>query len=135
MREPGFKLLVWLFLAGVLLGGGCKCELVGEGIVRTELYFGLSRPDGGQVSENEWEEFVGRYIADRFMGGFTVVDGRGWWRDENGEMISERSKVVIVIHRESVQARADIEYVRKKYKELFGQESVLQVTGSAEVSY
>lgn len=135
MREDSFRLLLSLILAGVLLGAGCRCELVGEGTVRTELYFGLSRADGGQVSEKEWEDFVDRYVADRFKDGFTVVNGRGWWRDENGEMISEKSKVVIVIHRESVQARADIEYVRKKYKELFGQESVLQVTGSAEVSY
>ncbi len=135
MRGPGFNLLVWLFLAGVLFSTGCRCELVGEGIVRTELYFGLSRSDGSQVSEKEWEEFVDRYVADRFVSGFTIVDGQGWWRNESGEMVSEKSKVLIVIHRESTQAGADIEYIRKKYKELFGQESVLRVTGRVQSSY
>jgi hypothetical protein len=135
MQGPGFRLLASLILAGVLLGAGCRCELVGEGIVRTELYFGLSRADGGQVTEREWEEFVDKYVVGRFKDGFTVVDGQGWWRNEEGEMISEKSKVLIVIHRESAQAQADIKYVRKKYKELFGQESVLRITDGVEVSY
>jgi hypothetical protein len=112
---------------------GSACE-EGE-VVRTELYFGLSMPGGGVVSESQWEEFVDGYITTKFKKGLTVVDANGQWVGETGEVIKEGTKMVILVHSDSKDAEEAIGYIREKYKELFEQESVLRVSDCVEADF
>ena len=140
------KVKVVFFLAGVISLAGCgpspSTGLRGSGLscedgagVRTELFFGLGKPSGGLVSQSEWERFVEEYITPRFKNGLTIVDASGQWMDKKGEITQERARIVILFHGGSEEAERSIEYIRDKYKQLFGQESVMRISMCAEVVY
>jgi hypothetical protein len=105
--------------------GACS---VGEAMVETQLFFGLSKPKGGTVSAREWQAFVAGEIAPRFPEGFSVIDGAGYWRDgATQRTISEKSKVVVRLHPVSREADAAIGAIVEAYKTTFEQEAVLRV--------
>ena len=104
-------------------------------MVRTELYFGLSQKGGGVVTAQEFDAFVDEVITPRFPDGFTIVDAVGQWRDSTGNIIWERSKLLIVLHDSGERAAKAIEEIRDLYKSKFGQESVMRVTSTAGVSF
>ncbi len=94
--------------------------------VQSTLYFGLSRTDGGRVEEAQWKDFLARDVTPKFPDGFTVIDGYGQWRDAKAVIISEPTKVLIIVHPmtdENTQVIADI---RKAYVKRFHQEAVFQ---------
>jgi hypothetical protein len=110
-----------------------------EKFVRTELYFGLTRSDKSTLTDDEWSLFVDEIITPRFPDGFTVVDGKGQWRNKEGKIAKENSKVFILVYsrKERAAAGKKIDEIREEYKKRFDQESVLRVdiTKSILVSF
>jgi Protein of unknown function (DUF3574) len=109
------------------------CALLAPGVatepwVRTELFFGTSRPDGTAVSEADWEAFLDAEITPRFPDGLTVLSGAGQWQGENGQIVEERSKLVILLYPRGAidESNAEIEAIRTAYEQRFHQESVLR---------
>jgi hypothetical protein len=102
---------------------------------RTEMFFGLSRPDGGVVSDQEWQAFVNETITPRFPDGFTVVDGQGQWREANGHIAQERSKLLLILHLRDEAATAKLDEIRAAYKQRFNQEAVIRETTDVTVSF
>jgi hypothetical protein len=100
----------------------------GDIAMQTDLYFGLSRSDGGMVSENEWRGFLDSTITPRFPDGLTVLDVRGQWRGADGRIITEPSKVVILIHPANTLRDGAIEEIRELYRKRFMQESVMRIS-------
>src|SRR4051794_7928272 len=93
------------FLSALLLAlclSGCHCdnhETAAASIatvsrdtefVKTELYFGLSKP-GGTVSASEWNKFLDEQVTPSFKDGLTVVDGKGQWLNQAGVVTKEGS--------------------------------------------
>src|SRR4051794_14139182 len=74
------------------------CEPGDQAMVRDMLYFGRNRPDGGKVSQAEWDQFLNEVITPGFPGGPTVVRGVGQWRGASGKAEREVSEVVTVLH-------------------------------------
>ncbi|EIJ41118.1 Protein of unknown function (DUF3574) [Beggiatoa alba B18LD] len=109
--------------------------LYGDLFVQTELYFGLSIPTGGTVSEEQWSQFVNEYVTPAFPDGLTMINGNGQYLMSNGEIAHEGSKVLILLHQNSAENSAKIEAIRTKYKALFAQESVMRVTTLTGVSF
>jgi hypothetical protein len=112
-------------------GEGCAFvapEAEAEPWVRTELFFGTSKPDGSAVSEAEWEAFLDAEITPRFPEGLTVLSGNGQWQEEDGDIVEERSKIVILLYpRVAVdESNTEIEQIRAAYETRFQQESVLR---------
>ena len=104
---------------------GCR---VGDALVETQLFFGLSKPKGGAVSARAFDAFVAREVAPRFPEGFTVLDGAGFWRDNTSQRtIAEKSKVVVRLHGGDAAADQAIGAIVEAYKTTFDQESVLRV--------
>ena len=101
--------------------------------IQTELFFGLSKPDGTNVTEEEWNKFVDDYIAPHFENGFTVVDAHGQWLDSKNEIVKENTKIVILIYKRSHDLNSFINNLIDNYKRLFHQEFVLRVTVPALV--
>jgi hypothetical protein len=103
-------------------------ELGAEPWLRTELFFGMSKPDGTAISEAEWEAFLDAEITPRFPDGLTVLEGAGQWQEEDGDIVEERSKVLVLLYpREaSAESNAEIEEIRAAYERTFTQESVLR---------
>ena len=63
----------------------------GQRMVQTDLYFGQRKPDGGMVSEKEWNEFVENYISKVFIQGSTVVKANGSWFDTSAKKLTSES--------------------------------------------
>lgn len=105
-----------------------KFVLAGK-FYRTELYFGMNKPDGGAVSEEDWNKFLETEVTPRFPDGFTVLEGYGQFRDAAGKIVREQSRVLVIFYpkkqREAVNPK--IEDLRAAYKKQFNQESVLRL--------
>src|SRR5688572_25000938 len=67
--------------------------------VKTELYFGQSRNDSGNVLQEEWQAFEDTVITKTFSNGLTIHDANGKWMNEYGTLISEKTKVVVLINK------------------------------------
>ena len=105
-----------------------------DSLVKTELYFGLSIPGGGHITDEEWNNFIDKYITTSFPKGLTIIDDHGQWKS-GGKIIKEDSRLIILFHVNNKESDEKIEMIREKYKELFRQESVLKVTIRAKVSF
>jgi hypothetical protein len=101
--------------------------------VRTTLYFGLTRPKGA-VSELEWQLFVRDEVTKRFPDGLTVWNADGQWRTPSGSIDQERSKVLLLMHTDSGEARKLVQEVIERYRKMFEQESVLWESSRACVT-
>jgi len=103
--------------------------------VRTELYFGLGRNGGGEISAAEWTTFLDQEVTPLFPAGFTVVDAYGQWKNAAGVVVRERSKILILLHDEDAASAGNLEAVRNAYKRRFGQESVIRSNQAADVDF
>ena len=112
------------------------CRATATRMARLELLFGMSKPDGRNVAEIEWQTFVDKEVAPRFPQGLTVMSGIGQWRDSSGIIARERSRILIVWYPiRSDESEANIEAIRSAYKAQFSQESVMRVDGSSCVAF
>ena len=96
---------------------------------RTELYFGRDKNDGTQVSDEEWSKFLDEFVTPKFPDGLTVLDGSGQYRLENGTIVKEKSKVLILLYAPKTRLvnSRKIDQIRNAYKKMFKQESVLRI--------
>ena len=114
-----------------------------RGWVRSELYFGVGREDGpserGQtdaIGEERWRAFLDAEVTPRFPDGLTVFDGYGQWLFRGApEPDRLRTKVLVILHEDTAQRRADIEAIRLAWKQATGHQSVLLSRQPVEVSF
>ena len=93
---------------------------------QTTLYFGTQKPDGTHINVFEFQVFLNKNVTPRFSG-FTIVEGIGSWKE-----VQEHSYIVIILHEGVKVTDKIIDLIRKEYKELFNQESVLRVDSIPE---
>lgn len=100
-----------------------------EKFLRTELYFGRSKPDGTAVSEDEWNRFLAEVVTPRFPDGFTVLRATGQYREKGGKIIIEASEVLVFLYSRKTRtdSRLKLEEIRHAYLKHFDQESVMRV--------
>jgi Protein of unknown function (DUF3574) len=103
--------------------------------VRTELYFGTNMSNG-EVSDEEFNHFVDVEVTRLFPDGLTHLVGQGQFRNSAGDLIREKSHVVILLYPPKMQDANDrIQAIRERYKTRFKQESVLRLDNYAFVSF
>jgi len=78
---------------------------LGERFARTELFFGSEKPDGSEVTNEEFTLFLNEVITPRFPDGLTLLDGRGQFLNAQGKIVKERSWLLILLY--PVAARQD----------------------------
>jgi len=110
------------------------CRMDERLALRDTLYFGLSIPSGGRISDDEWKQFADDAIGRAFPNGFTVVDAHGTWRGAGGAAISEPSRVVTIVHPDDGTSDAAIRAIVERYRTTFRQEAVLRERTSVCVS-
>jgi hypothetical protein len=113
----------------------CESRLHGELWARTELYFGLSRADGPDISEEEFQHFVDTVVTPRFPDGLTLLSGNGQFRGANGVIVEEGTKLLILFYPWSRSRSRAADRIRALYKEGFQQEAVLRVDEQSCVSF
>lgn len=104
-------------------------------LTKDELYFGLSIPGGGLISEAEWQKFLDNVITSRFKDGLTVVDAYGQYLEHSGKLAREKSKIVILTYESSAEKNREIEEIICLYKQMFRQESVGRITSTVKASF
>ncbi|MCY7323804.1 MAG: DUF3574 domain-containing protein [Phormidesmis sp. CAN_BIN36] len=110
-------------------------QLRGETFERTELFFGLSKPNNVQVTNEEFQSFVDSVVTPLFPDGLTLLTARGQFKNSSGEVIVERSRLLILLYPFSSDSNAKVEQIRTAYKDAFQQESVLRVDEQSCVSF
>ncbi|MFC3551583.1 DUF3574 domain-containing protein [Lysobacter cavernae] len=122
---------------GAAMHGDAARPAQGAGWVRSELYFAVGNEDGSDtVDEAQWRAFLDSEITPRFPDGLTVLDGYGQWLfREQGRLVRQRSKILVVLHEGSAQRSADIEAIRLAWKRATGHESVLWTRQAVDVSF
>jgi Protein of unknown function (DUF3574) len=100
------------------------CGAASTSQIRTTLYFGLARPKGS-VSELEWQIFLRDEVTRRFPEGLTVWGADGQWQGAVGSIDHEQSKVLLLVHPDTVAARQSVQAVIAAYRKTFEQQSVL----------
>jgi Protein of unknown function (DUF3574) len=95
-------------------------------VTRTELFLGLHKPNGTDVNNTEFQQFLDREVTPRFPDGFTVISGRGQFKDARGAILQERSKLLILLYPIVATSNQQIEQIRKAYITAFQQQSVLR---------
>jgi hypothetical protein len=113
----------------------CEQLIKGEIFARTELLFGLSRSDGPDITEEEFQSFVDLQVTPRFPEGLTLLAGNGQFQDSTGNIVQEGSKLLILLYPFSKDRSALVDEVRAEYKTTFQQESVLRVDEHSCVSF
>ena len=141
-----FRILLatWLF-AAVLNGCATTASMHGDasrpaqssGWIRSELYFAVGNEDGtGVIDDARWRAFLDAEVTPRFPDGLTVLDGYGQWRfQQDGRLVRQRAKVLVVLHEDGGRRREDIEAIRLAWKRMTGHESVLWARSAVEVSF
>jgi hypothetical protein len=128
-------LAVVIFVAGTLAGTAVSAQRrpidpqcgSASAQVRTTLYFGLQKAKGS-VSELEWQMFLRDEVTTRFPAGLTVWEAQGQWRTGAGTIEHERSKVLLLVHPDTPEAKTSVQTVIERYRKGFDQESVLWET-------
>lgn len=102
-----------------------------ETFIRTELFFGRRKPDGTEVSQEEFADFLNATVTPAFPDGLTVLDGIGQFRGADGRIVQEKAKVLILLYPAQIRRLSSqkIERIRNAYKNRFQQQSVLRVDG------
>ena len=119
----------------------CSNSPSSRSFVRTELFFGLSKPDRSKVTELEFQQFVNREVTPRFPGGLTLLSGSGQFKNSSNKIIKEPANLLILIYPLDRLAPGKaaptqkVEQIRKAYKLAFQQESVLRSDEPACVSF
>src|SRR4249919_3684441 len=70
-----------------------------EAFIRTELFFGTDKPDGGEISKDDFRKFLKEEVTTRFPAGLTILSGTGQFRDlETEKIVREKSMVLILLY-------------------------------------
>ena len=109
-----------------------------QGWVDTRLYFGLGPADqpGQGIGESAWRDFLDKEVTPRFPAGLSVIDVYGQWQGKQ-ETVPERlhSKMLVIYYPDTADNRGKIEAIRAAWKQRTGDQSVLRVTQSADISF
>lgn len=123
---------LWAQASGRVNMQPCGGSLPGKRVSKSEIFLGLSKPDGSTVSEAEFQRFIEHEATPRLPGGFTVVAGNGQFKDSGGAIVREGARILIVLYPlNDRHSSKSVESIRAAYKAMFHQESVLRVDGES----
>ncbi len=136
-----FGLLVPLLAAACAAPGAppmaSACPAPTERATIAEAYFGRSVRDRHEVTEAEWTSFLAEVVTPAFPDGLTALDGHGQWRNAEGRILREGSKVLVLVlpGQSEAEARARLHPIAESWKARFRQQSVLTVFSTACISF
>lgn len=105
------KLLV---LAALFIASSAAAETV-----NVQLFFSLSKPQGGAISLHDWEQFERGTLSSTFNS-FTVVNATGFHQRQ-----IEHNKLVMIVIDDADMPK--VEWVAQIYAQHFGQNSVMML--------
>ena len=79
--------------------------------------------------------FLAGEITPRFRDGLTIIEAYGQWLNREGNLVREKTRLVIIVHEDTKAAEEAIEAIRIAYKKQFHQELVLKVSVPVKASF
>jgi hypothetical protein len=136
-RRAGLAALVLPALLGACAAAPPACPPGTAPATVAEAYFGRNAQGRAAVTEAEWRAFLADAVTPAFPDGLTVLDGLGQWRDREGRIGQERSKVLVVVlpGADAAAAAARMRPVEDAWKARFRQQSVLTVLRPACIRF
>ena len=124
-----FLLIILFFLSAIAVHAQADNALSGTNrMIKSELYFGMDIK-GKSMKKKQWKAFVNEYLVPNFATGITVLNAGGWYLNSaTNNMITEQTKIVVIVHEDSRTEKEKIFKVTRRYCELFQQESVLWIS-------
>jgi hypothetical protein len=96
----------------------------------------MSIPGGGEVSEQQWQQFNDSVVSPAFPEGYTELDAAGKWLDtETRKTISEKTKVLSFVGKKNNTREQKLDSVMQFYIKRFQQQAVLRVDTKARVKF
>jgi hypothetical protein len=102
------------------------------GAIKSELYFGMQKPDETAVTDAEWQSFLDKNITPRFPDGLTVIDAYGQYKDAKGNIVKEKTKLLIIVH--EGDKNEELEQICEEYMKAFSQEAVFRTNSRVSSS-
>lgn len=96
-------------------------------LIQQDLYFGRNIGTTGQVTEQQFQQFLEEVVTPRFPDSVTEYDAKGQFLDSSGTLIREPSKVISLVYEDQSNNQQAIDEIINVYKQRFQQESILQV--------
>jgi hypothetical protein len=94
----------------------------------THIYFGLNTPNSGAVPEEQFAAFLSSDVTPAFPMGLTVYDAYGQMQTAAGEIVKQKTKVLLLVH---VDSKSDFDAIHKivaSYRSKFGNPQVMVMT-------
>jgi hypothetical protein len=113
----------------------CQSRLSGKSFARTELFFGMAKPNRSQVTQIEFQKFIDRVVTPLFPEGLTLMAAKGQYRNSQGEVVAENAQLLTVLYAMNAESGEKIDQIRTAYKREFQQESVLRADSRSCVSF
>ncbi|MFJ3925618.1 DUF3574 domain-containing protein [Streptomyces sp. NPDC090022] len=125
-RKAGGGVLLALIGAGIPALVGALHGNTGEQYKETRLYFGTQKAHGGEVGERDFLRFLDREVTPAFPEGLTLQEGRGQWREADGDIVREQSYELVLLYpeKDAEERGVRIERIRRAYMDTFDQDSV-----------
>ncbi len=131
---PGLALVILIATACADIGA-TPCPEGSDLWVEYQLFMGRSNESGEVVDDAAWDAFLADAVTPRFPDGLTVLDARGQWRDSEGTIHKERSKLLVILAPPGDDGPLLIDEISDEYKSRFDQQSVLQVVDETCVAF
>jgi hypothetical protein len=95
--------------------------------VQVDLYFGRVTDKGREVTDGEWAAFLEQEVTPRFPAGLSVLDARGQYRNPQGAIERERTKLLVVVVFDAPAHGPRVQAVADAYARRYGQHGVFRV--------
>ena len=100
------------------------------------LAFGLTTPDGRQITTEAWNDFLARTVTPRFPAGLSVIEAQGQWQETPAQPVThEPSRLVWIMAPDSPSLVPALDAIREAYKKRFNQKSVAAFMRSGCASF
>ena len=135
LRPAVAAIIAAIGLAACVTAPPLACTGAAQAKTVVELYLGRNIAGGGTVTEAAFRRFLDEDVTPRLPNGFTVLDGRGQWREGAGAPITREATKVLVVALADERERQRLDEIADAYKARFRQKSVLTIARPACVAF
>ena len=94
----------------------------------TEIYFGRHFSARGEITDQQFAQFLSDHVTPAFPAGMTVYDAYGQAQHSSGEIVKQKTKVVVLVHKNSKADDDAINKIITAYRSQFGNPQVMLLT-------
>ncbi|MBN2168424.1 MAG: DUF3574 domain-containing protein [Actinobacteria bacterium] len=86
--------------------------------LQTEIFCGRNIPGGGEVSEEQFAAFLNDVVTREFPMGMTVYDAYGQMENPDGEIVEQKTKVILLVFEKTSDGGKSVQKVVDAYRKL-----------------